>query len=96
MSLRSGACQPETHVGDLIVTEPDGSSTSKIPDKASRIERTRSCVAAFLSVWAENCNGCSLGTRRVSKVRCSACIFEIKLQWKRCSGRELDEGDDLS
>ena len=27
VSLRSGACQPETLVGDLIVTEPDESAT---------------------------------------------------------------------
>ena len=27
VSLRSGACQPETQVGDFIVTEPDGSAT---------------------------------------------------------------------
>ena len=27
VSLRNGACQPETQVGDLIVTEPDGSAT---------------------------------------------------------------------
>ena len=65
MSSRSGACQPETQVGDLIVTEHDGSAMSKILDKALRIECTRSCVAAALSVWAENCNGCTLGTRRV-------------------------------
>ena len=50
VSLRSGTCQPETHVGDLVVTEPDGSAMSKIPDKASRIDWTRSCVAAVLSV----------------------------------------------
>ena len=34
VSLRSGTCQPETHVGDLMVIEPDGSATSKISDKA--------------------------------------------------------------
>ena len=27
VSLRNGACQPETQVGDLIATEPDGSAT---------------------------------------------------------------------
>ena len=27
VSLRSGACQPETQEGDLIVTELDGSAT---------------------------------------------------------------------
>ena len=52
VSLRSGACQPETHMGDLMKTEPDGSDTSNIPDKASHIDWTRSCVAAVLSVWA--------------------------------------------
>ena len=38
VSLRSGVCQPETHVGDLIVTESDGSATSNIPDKALRMD----------------------------------------------------------
>ena len=41
-SLRSGVCQPETQVGDLIVTEPDGSATSKMPERASRMEGTKS------------------------------------------------------
>ena len=38
VSLRSGACQPETLEGDLMVIEPDGSATSNIPDKASRMD----------------------------------------------------------
>ena len=50
VSLRSGACQPETQVGDLVVTEPDGSATSKMPERASRMECTKSCVATVLSV----------------------------------------------
>ena len=50
VSLRSGAYQPETQVGDLIATEPDGSATSKMPERASRMECTKSCVAAVLSV----------------------------------------------
>ena len=96
VSLRSGACQPETHVGHVMVTETDGSPTSKILDKASRIDWTRSCVAAVLSVWAENCNGCTLGTRRVSSVRYSTCIFETKSWWNRCYAWELDWAGDLS
>ena len=50
VSLRSGACQPETQVGDFVVTEADGSATSKMPERASRTECTKSCVAAVLSV----------------------------------------------
>ena len=50
VSLRSGACHPGTHVGDLKVTAPDGSATSKIPDNASLIECIRSRVAVILSV----------------------------------------------
>ena len=50
MSFRSGACQPGTQMGDIMVTEPDGSATLKMPDRASRIECTRSCVAAVLPV----------------------------------------------
>ena len=38
VSLRRGACQPETHEGDSMVTEPDGSATSEIPERASRID----------------------------------------------------------
>ena len=38
VSLRSGVCQPETHEGDLMDTEPDGSATSNIPEDASRID----------------------------------------------------------
>ena len=38
VSLKSGACQPETHEGDLMVTEPDGSATSNISESASRID----------------------------------------------------------
>ena len=48
--LRSGACQPETQVDDLIVTEPDGLATSKMPERASRMECTKSCMAVVLSV----------------------------------------------
>ena len=33
VSLRSGACQPETQTGEFIVTVPVGSATSKIPDR---------------------------------------------------------------
>ena len=33
VSLRSGACYPETQVGDLMTIEPDGSATSKIPNE---------------------------------------------------------------
>ena len=40
MSLRSGAWQPETQMGDIIVAEPDGSATSKMPEIASHIECT--------------------------------------------------------
>ena len=50
VSLRSGACQPENQVVDLIVMESDGSATSKMPERAKRIKCTKSCVAAVLSV----------------------------------------------
>ena len=57
MSLRGGACQPGTQMENLIVTESNGSATSKMPDRASRIECTRSYVAAVLSVSGNNCKG---------------------------------------
>ena len=57
VSFRSGACQLGTQMGDLMVTEPDESATSKMSLRASRIECTRSCVAAVLSVRGENCRG---------------------------------------
>ena len=88
VSLRSGACQPETQVGDLIVTEPDGSATSKMPGRASRMECTTSCVAAVLSVWGENCRGWIRGTRRVSSVRCSACILAGNA-WSKAVGEAV-------
>ena len=50
VSLRSGACHPRIQVGDLTVTESDGSATLMIPDRTSYIEYTRSCVTSVLSV----------------------------------------------
>ena len=35
-----------THEVESTVTVPEGSATSKMPDSASRIERTNSCVPA--------------------------------------------------
>ena len=82
MRLTSGVCQPETQVGDFIVTEPDGSAMSEMPERASRMECTRSCVAAVLSVWEENCKGWTRGTRRVSSVRYSSCILAVNARSK--------------
>ena len=39
VSFRSGAFHPETQTGESIVTVPVGSATSKIPERASRMER---------------------------------------------------------
>ena len=88
VSLRNGACQPETQVGDLIVTEPDGSATSKMPERASRMECTKSCVTAVLSVWGENCRGWIRGTRRVSSVRYSTCILALNA-WSKVAGEAV-------
>ena len=79
-----------------MVTEPDGSATSNIPDKASRTDWTMSCVVAVLSVGSENCNSCTLGTRRVLSVRYSACVFETKSWGNRCCAWELGEVGDRS
>ena len=49
VSLRSGAYQPETQTREFVVTVPVGSATSKIPDRASRIERINNWVAVVLS-----------------------------------------------
>ena len=57
VSLRSGACQPGTQTGEFMVTVPVGSVTSKIPDRASRVERIDNWVAAVLSVEGGNCSG---------------------------------------
>ena len=38
VSLKSGACQPETHEENIMVTEPDGSAASNIPHRASRMD----------------------------------------------------------
>ena len=82
VSLRGGACQSETQVGDLIATEPDGSPTSNMPERASRMECTKSCVAAVLSVRGKNCKGWIRGTRRVPSVRYSACILAVNSRSK--------------
>ena len=57
VSFRRGAFQPETQMGESIVTVPVGSATSKIPESASRIERINSWVAAVLSAEGGNCSG---------------------------------------
>ena len=88
VGLRSGACQPETQVGDLIVTHPDGSATSKMPERASRMECTKSCVAAVLSVWGENCRGWIRGMRRGLSVRYSACILAVNA-WSKAVGEAV-------
>ena len=78
VSLRSGACQPGTQTGEFIVTVPVGSATSKIPDRASRIERINNWVAAVLSVEGGSCSGWTRGTRRISRVRYAASRFATK------------------
>ena len=83
-------------MGNLIVTELDESATSKIPDRASRIECTRGCAAAVLSVRGEICNDCTLGTRPVSSVRYSACNLAVKARSKPCGEGVLEEWEDLS
>ena len=96
MSLRSGACQPETQVGDLIVTEPDGSATSKMSERASRMECTKSCVVAVLSVRGENYKGWIRGTRRVSSVRYSTSILAVNARSKAVGEAVFGEGGDPS
>ena len=49
VNLRSGVCHPGTQTGEVGVTAPVGSATSKLPESASRIERINSWVAAVLS-----------------------------------------------
>ena len=43
--------------GKFMVTVPVGSASSKIPDRASRIERINNWVAAVLSVEGGGCSG---------------------------------------
>ena len=57
VSLRSGACHPETQTEASIVTVPVGPATSKIPERASRMERINTWVAAVLSVEGGDCSG---------------------------------------
>ena len=68
VSLRRGACQPETQVCDLIVTEPDGSATSKMLERASRMKCTESCVAAG------RCSVCMRGKLQGLDSRNAACV----------------------
>ena len=57
VSLRSGACHPETQTEASIVTVPVGSATSKIPERASRMEQINNWVAVVLSVEGGGCSG---------------------------------------
>ena len=55
--LESGACQPGTQTREFMVTVPVRSATSKIPGKASRIERINNWDAAVPSMEEGNCSG---------------------------------------
>ena len=68
-SLRRGACHPGTQTGECIVTVPVGSVTSKILERASRMERIKRWVAALRSAEGGNCSGRTRRTRRISRVR---------------------------
>ena len=61
-----------------MVTVPVGSATSKIPDRASRIERVYNWVAAVLSVEGGDCSGLTRETQRISRVRYASCKFATK------------------
>ena len=57
VSFKRRACHPGTQTGEVRVTVPDGSATSKIPERASRMERKNSWVAAVLSAEGGNWRG---------------------------------------
>ena len=78
MSFYRGVCQPGTHEGESTVTVPDGSVASKMPNSASRIERTNSCVPTVRSAEGGNWRDWILGMRRVSSVLYSTCILAEK------------------
>ena len=44
-------------MGEVRVTVPVGSATSKIPESASRMEQINNWVAAILSAEGGNCRG---------------------------------------
>ena len=48
VNFRRGAYNPRTQVGISKVTVPEGSATSNMPERASRMEFIKSCVAAVL------------------------------------------------
>ena len=87
MSLSSGACHPETQVMDLVITEPDGSATSNIPDRALRIECVRSCVAAFCPREERTTSSKLLGRRAcrtygICAAFCGKITVKIVLRWR--------------
>ena len=57
VSFRRGACHPWTQTGEVRVTVPEGSATSKIPESASRMERISNWVAAVRSAEGGNWRG---------------------------------------
>ena len=71
-------CQSETQDDESNVTVPVGSETSKIPERASHIDRIKSRVTAVLSVEGANCSDSLRGTRYISSVRYSTCTLVTK------------------
>ena len=82
-------------MGEVRVTVPVGSATSKIPESASRMERINNWVAAVLSAEGGNCKGRTHGTRRIC-VRYAACKLAAKSARRPKELDEFEVRDDLS
>lgn len=68
-SRKRGAWQPGIQTGESKVTVPVGSATSMIPEKASRIDHTKSWVVAVLSVDGTNWGDWMRGSQKALDLR---------------------------
>lgn len=50
VTLKNGAYHPGTQAGKYKVTILERTATTKVPERASRMEFAKSCVVAVLSV----------------------------------------------
>ena len=96
VNFRRGAYNPRTQVGISKVTVPEGSATSNMPERASRMEFTKSCVAAVLSTEGANCSDWMRGTRRMSSVWYSVCIRATKYARNQGVAEALEVSEELS
>lgn len=95
-SFKPKACQSGTPAGEAEVAIPVRFAASKLPESATRINRSKGWVAAVLSVDGANYIGWIRGTWRVSGVRDSAFISATKSEWNLEGVEALEAWGKLS